>query len=121
MALAAAKDRHHEDAKALWSAQDRPVLVTNHVAGETWTYLRAKAGHQVAMAVVAMFRSKQVQPIRIEDRMEKEAWEWLARHDERIYSFVDATSFALMRQKRVREALAFDGDFAAAGFVELRP
>jgi predicted nucleic acid-binding protein len=27
----------------------------------------------------------------------------------------------VMRRMRIREALAFDGDFAAAGFVELRP
>jgi hypothetical protein len=32
-----------------------------------------------------------------------------------------ATSFALMRSRKIREALAFDGDFSAAGFVELRP
>jgi predicted nucleic acid-binding protein len=43
-----------------------------------------------------------------------------SRHDERKYSFVDATSFALMRALRLREALAFDGDFSAAGFNELR-
>jgi predicted nucleic acid-binding protein len=48
------------------------------------------------------------------------ALRWLRRHDEREYSFVDATSFALMRSLRVREALAFDGDFTAAGFLELR-
>jgi predicted nucleic acid-binding protein len=35
-------------------------------------------------------------------------------------SFVDATSFAVMRRRRIREALAFDGDFNAAGFVEVR-
>ncbi len=33
---------------------------------------------------------------------------------------VDATSFAFMRAKGIQEALAFDGDFAAAGFTELR-
>ncbi|HKG04390.1 MAG TPA: hypothetical protein VKB03_14530 [Conexibacter sp.] len=43
------------------------------------------------------------------------------RRNEREYSFVDATSFAVMRRRRIREALAFDGDFSAAGFVELRP
>ena len=48
------------------------------------------------------------------------ALRWLRQHDEREYSFVDATSFALMRSLRIREALAFDGDFAAAGFIELR-
>jgi len=33
---------------------------------------------------------------------------------------VDATSFPVMRRRRIREALAFDGDFNAAGFVEMR-
>ena len=53
--------------------------------------------------------------------IEASALSWLRRHDERAYSFVDATSFALMREMGITEALAFDGDFAAAGFVELRP
>lgn len=30
-------------------------------------------------------------------------------------------SFAVMRHQRLTEALAFDGDFAAAGFIEVRP
>jgi predicted nucleic acid-binding protein len=51
--------------------------------------------------------------------LEDEALRWLRRHDEREYLFVEATSFAVMRSRRVREALAFDGDFAA-GFTELR-
>jgi predicted nucleic acid-binding protein len=53
--------------------------------------------------------------------LEEQAWEWLARHDERECSFVDATSFALMRSKNVDNAYAFDGDFSAAGFREMRP
>lgn len=48
-------------------------------------------------------------------------WQWLRRHDERDKSFVDATSFEVMRRERITEALAFDGDFTAAGFIELRP
>ena len=57
---------------------------------------------------------------RIDEKLEAEAWAWLRVHDERPYSFVDATSFALMRKLRITHALAFDGDFAAAGFTELR-
>jgi predicted nucleic acid-binding protein len=33
---------------------------------------------------------------------------------------VDVTSFAVMKAGRMRDALAFDGAFTAAGFVELR-
>jgi hypothetical protein len=39
----------------------------------------------------------------------------------REYSFVDGTSFSLMRALGIGAAFAFDGDFSAAGFVELRP
>ena len=34
---------------------------------------------------------------------------------------VDATSFEIMRRERITETLAFDGDFSAAGFIEVRP
>src|SRR3972149_1470409 len=56
----------------------------------------------------------------IPETMEREALGWLRRHDERSYSFVDATSFALMRSMKIKDALAFDGDFSAAGFRALR-
>ncbi len=56
----------------------------------------------------------------VDERTAADAWKWLRRHDEREFSFVDATSFAVTRRRRVTEALAFDGDFAAAGFVEVR-
>jgi predicted nucleic acid-binding protein len=62
-----------------------------------------------------------VQVVRVSEELEDEALRWLKQHDEREYSFVDATSFAYMRAKGIEEVLAFDGDFAAAGFTELRP
>lgn len=51
---------------------------------------------------------------------ELRAWRWLRSHDEREYSFVDAASFEVMRSRRLWEALDFDKDFAAAGFVEVQ-
>jgi len=65
-------------------------------------------------------RSPRVRVAFVSEALEREALRWLRRRDEREYSFVDATSFVLMKSLRIREALAFDGDFAAAGFTELR-
>ena len=65
--------------------------------------------------------SPRVSIVSVSARVEAAAWSWLRRHDERGYSFVDATSFEVMREDRIREALAFDGDFSAAGFIEVRP
>ena len=98
------------------------VLTTNLVVGETWTFLRRKAGYNRALEFIdALERLEPLTVRRVDDDLDADAWRWLKRHDERPYSYVDATSFALMRKLRLRQALAFDGDFAAAGFVEVRP
>ena len=56
----------------------------------------------------------------VDEGLEEEALHWLRRHDERGHSFVDATSFAVMRSMRIEDVLTFDDDFAAAGFRVLR-
>jgi predicted nucleic acid-binding protein len=92
------------------------------VLGKTWTFLRRRDSHSIALRLLRGVRRLRVLAIQhVDEVIEREAWRWLERHDERPYSFVDATSFAVMRRLRVREALAFDDDFSAAGFVELRP
>ena len=117
------RDSHHRETSALEDAHDLGRLVTSSaVIAETWTFLRRRSGHRTAIAWLdRVLDAGNVRRERIDDDLEAEAWAWLRVHDERPYSFVDATSFALMRRKRITDALAFDGDFAAAGFNELRP
>jgi uncharacterized protein len=120
-------DSRHHDALAMLGRIGRTeqVLTTNLVIGETWTFLRRKDSHSTAVAfldrVDTLADAERLLSHRVTDEQESSAWEWLRRRDERVYSFVDATSFRVMRDRRLREALAFDQDFAAAGFVELRP
>jgi predicted nucleic acid-binding protein len=116
------RDPHHGEAAALLRAHgDRNLVTSNQIRGETWTYLRRRAGHPAATSFLDMLEhSPRVTVLWIDEDLETSALAWLRRHDEREFSFVDATSFALMRERRIREAMAFDGDFAAAGFVELR-
>lgn len=114
--------RNRADAATLWSDGARPLLLTNHVLSDVDVFCGDRAGHEAARRRSKRARrSKRFVRVRFDSDTEDDAWRWLLRRDEREYSFVNATSFALMRRRRVREALAFDGDFAAAGFVELRP
>jgi uncharacterized protein len=117
------RDDRHATATALLQAHPASALLTtNHVVGETWTFLCSRHSHTAAMGFLdRVERTSRLETVSVAADLEHRAWEWLRRHDERAYSFVDATSFALMRHRRIGEALAFDGDFAAAGFVELRP
>jgi predicted nucleic acid-binding protein len=121
-ALQERRDRNHEAARALVRAGVGRVCVSNHVVGETWTLLRRRGGHLAAVGFIdRLGRLPGIEVVHVTPEVEADAWRWLRRHDEREYSFVGATSFALMRRRRIREALAFDDDFGAAGFVEVRP
>lgn len=120
-ALSDRSDRRHEAAREITARGLGKVVTTNHVLGETWTILRRRMGHAIAVEFLdRMQKLPDTEVVGVDADLENAAWVWLRRHDEREYSFVDATSFALMRQRRIREALAFDGDFNAAGFVEVR-
>jgi len=121
VALRLRRDANHGVAVRLWTP-GQPLLTTNHVVGETWTFLRRRDGHPSAVAFLDAVESADwLTVVHVEEATEREARAWLRRHDERVYSFVDASSFAVMRRERLQEALAFDGNFSAAGFVEVRP
>jgi len=116
------RDSRHHDAVTLQGTYDLGRLVTSSaVIAETWTFLRRRSGYGDAMIWLdRVLAASNILRERIDEHLEAEAWAWLRVHDERPYSYVDATSFALMRHKRIADALAFDGDFAAAGFNEVR-
>lgn len=125
VAWAMPDDTHHQAAVRMGDNMRREqVLTTNHVIGETWTFLRKKGGHRTALGfldeIEAFTAENRLVVHRVTQEQEVAAWDWLRKHDERPYSFVDATSFRVMRDRRLREALAFDHDFEAAGFIEVR-
>jgi len=118
-------DGRHASALTMLAALGRSeqILTTNLIAGETWTFLRRKDSHRTALAFLdrldTLQSAERLVVHRVTEEQDAAAWEWLRKHDERVYSYVDATSFRVMRDRRLREALAFDQDFAAAGFVEV--
>ena len=122
VAAMATRDANHAAATALLRTVGERLVTSNHVRGETWTFLNRSYGHRAAVAFLdAIERTRRLRLEHVSRALEEEALRWLRERAEREYSFVDAASFAVMRALRIREALAFDGDFAAAGFVELRP
>jgi uncharacterized protein len=103
--------------------RDRPladfVVTTNHVVAETVTLLRRGAGHDprarhdLAVRVGRQLFAEvfgQVHHATVDD--EHSALAYLARHQDKDYSFVDCLSFVIMDRLAIREALAVDGDFA---------
>jgi len=121
-AAIASRDARHLEAVALLEAHGSSGLVTsNHVRGETWTFVNRRYAHRTAAAFLDMLgRTRRIEVVFVSHDLEERALRWLRRRNEREYSFVDATSFTLMKSLRINEALTFDGDFEAAGFTVLR-
>ncbi|MFN8175949.1 MAG: PIN domain-containing protein [Solirubrobacteraceae bacterium] len=121
VALRRHRDERHHEAVALTRAHAGALVTSNHVLGETWTVLRRREGHAQAVETLdAVTRSRRVAIERIGPETERDAWRRLRDRDDREFSFVDATSFAYMAERGLQDVLTFDGDFAAAGFRELR-
>ena len=109
-------------ARQLAATRKGKLVTSDLVVGETWTLLRRRSGHFAAVGFLDRLGGlSDVEVVHVDQDAVAQAWKWLRRHSEREYSFVDATSFVIMRGRKISEALAFDGDFSAAGFIEVRP
>jgi uncharacterized protein len=116
-------DTHHEAAaRTLRALIALPiVLVTsNHVIGETYTLLRVTRGYDACRRFLeSINETTRLERIFIDQELERRAFTILDRYRDHDFSFVDATSFALMRAERIRHAFAFDSHFAAAGVLRV--
>ena len=103
--------------------EERAALFTsNYVFAETYTALLVRVGRSEAIEWGRRFRAgAAIELVRLEPEVEDEAWEILERHGDKRWSYVDATSFALLERHGGEEAFAFDAHFAQRGLRVLPP
>jgi hypothetical protein len=122
-ALQATDDRHHRRARSALPeilSRFQALVTTNHVVGETYTLLRTVKGYRHARRFLDIVgESPRLERHFVSPDREHEAVALLHRYAEHPFSFVDGTSFAVMRHERIQCAFAFDVHFAIAGFVRV--
>jgi hypothetical protein len=123
MACADAADPQHEAAGAArdrWLETEGLLITSDYVIDETLTLLRFRLGLSAAEewwhGIAAS--SRVLRELIHEERAER-ARHIFFRHRDKSFSFTDCTSFALMRELRMREALTTDKHFRQAGFQTL--
>ena len=120
IALALTRDPLHARARATWEQLlgDGVRFHTSvPVVLETFTFLERNAARDVALAWKDSLKTiphLKVLPSTARDL--EPAWAYFERPDLHKLSAVDAVSFILMTQNRIRAAFAFDSHFATAGF-----
>jgi predicted nucleic acid-binding protein len=120
IALAFSRDPLHDQAREQWELL-RGAGATLHtsipVIIETFTFLDRNANRDVALAwKEAIYKPRLVTILPCELRDLQQSWEYFRRQDLHKLSAVDASSFVIMRRKRIRLAYTFDYHFAVVGF-----
>ncbi len=92
------------------------LFTSNYVFAETYTALLVRLGRGEALEWGRRFRAGEaIELVRLAPEVEDEAWEILEQHGDKRWSYVDATSFALIERDGGGEAFAFDAHFAQRG------
>jgi predicted nucleic acid-binding protein len=115
-----ARDQYHPVAVAAWQQlpTQKPILTSNFVLDETFTYVARRAGHSFVVAQAQrIYASPAVRILRPTENDELAAMALFAKFADQGVSFTDCTSFVLMRANRVKKVFGFDRHFEIAGFT----
>jgi predicted nucleic acid-binding protein len=119
VALRNRAEREHQLAHATLKQlveESAQLFTSNYVFAETYTALLVRLGRDEAIEWGKRFRAGEtIELIRVDQEIEQEAWSILESHADKEWSYVDATSFALIERERLTAAFAFDRHFAQRG------
>ena len=123
MACADAADPAHARARTARDealAAGQLLVTTDYVADETLTLLRMRLGLPAAEAWWSMVEaSSRLKWQWIDAARAEKARALFFRHRDKDYSFTDCTSFVVMRELRLKQALTTDRHFRQIGFEAL--
>jgi predicted nucleic acid-binding protein len=98
----------------------RRLVTTNLVIAESYILIRRNLGHREATTFLDRIRiSPRIEKVYADAELEGQAEEILQHYQDQLFSYTDAVSFALMRQRNIEEAFAFDRHFTVAGFIQV--
>ena len=119
IAEARTEDKNHATAEKLFKSLQnvRSIITTDLVFSETVTLLKRKSSHRVAVEFGEKLKqSNLITMVHICNDLMDEGWLSFIRYHDKAFSFVDCTSFVIMKKYGITKALAFDRNFEQAGF-----
>jgi uncharacterized protein len=123
--LFVATESYHQKAKE-WFAKARKqqlqMVTSNYVVAELVALLNSPLRvprYQLFQYVDAVKTASYINIIYVDTAIETAAWSLLKSRADKTWSLVDATSFIIMQQLGLQEALTTDHHFEQAGFIRL--
>jgi hypothetical protein len=111
------KDPDHFKVGEILESFNGRLVTSSYIFDEIVTLVLARLGHQRAVKVgEVLLSSGAVEMVRVGATDERLAWQFFQQRPDKMYSFTDCTSFALMRRLKLTKALTLDEHFAQEGF-----
>lgn len=102
--------------------QNHKVITTNYVIAELIALLSSplRLPRKQAIAFIQNLKaSPYVEIQHIDTEIDDQAWQLLISREDKEWSLVDCSSFVVMKQRNILEALTNDHHFEQAGFIRL--
>ena len=124
-ALAAKRDSVHDAALAAFDElvdENRLIVTTDYIIDEALTLTKARTNSMVALALLDRIENSPAVILELMSGIRLDAAKlFFRKHADHGYSFTDCTSFVVMRELGLTDALTTDRHFREAGFKPLLP
>lgn len=98
------------------------IITTNYIIAELVALLTSPlqlTRPQIITFVQSLKQSPYIEILHIDAEIDYRAWQLLSSREDKNWSLVDCSSFVIMQQRTITEALTSDRHFEQAGFVRL--
>jgi predicted nucleic acid-binding protein len=124
LALYDRSDQHHRAALRIadeLKAQRATLTLSDFVLAESLTLIRFRVGHSWAVRFgQVILESRVADIVEVDHKLRRRAWDIFRQYEDKDFSFVDCSSFALMEHLGVTASFAFDRHFEQYGFPSLQ-
>lgn len=112
------RDRDHLTASAILRriASTHRLITTNFLLAETHALILSRHGGNAARRFLSQFQGNQTIVVRVLEEDEARAVAIIFRYQDKDFSYVDATSFAVMERLGIDEGFSFDRHFRQYGW-----
>ncbi len=115
----------HQQTATLYRAarqQKHRILTTNYIITEVVALLTSPLRiprPQIIAFIQSLRDSPYIKILHIDSETDAQSWQLLASRQDKAWSLVDCSSFVIMEQNKITEALTNDHHFEQAGFIRL--
>ncbi len=125
LAIENLRDAHHDEALRYQRSclkKGRPLVTSDYVLDETYTILRIRAGHPIAVQFGEALRASRLMRVEyLSPEAIESAWRVFRTYADQDFSFTDCTSFVLMERLGIEAAFTFDSHFRRYGRFQVNP